>query len=76
MVPDMQTEFFLRWWTKSKVFLFSFRTEQTDATQACYRRGIVTKFSVIVEGVLRVPPPAAGRIFYLLQQKNSNFNAI
>ena len=41
------------------------RAKQTDATQACHKRGIVIEYEVTVEG--------AWAIFVILQQKRSNF---
>ena len=57
MLLDEPPEFCWKTWTKSKFFCpkiakFSPRAEQTDVTQACHRRGIVTKYLVTMDGGL------------------------
>ena len=44
----------------TKTASFSPRAEQTDANQACHRRGIITKYLMTVYGGLRAEPQAAG----------------
>ena len=60
-------------WTKTA--WFSPRAEQTNATQACHRRNTVTKYLVTVDGGLRAQPQPLF-FFAILQQTDSNFNAI
>ena len=53
----------------TKTAWFSPRAEQTDTTQACHRRDIVTKYLVAVYGGLRAEPQAAGQFLRICSKK-------
>ena len=52
-----------------KILSFRPSAKQTDATQASHRRGIITKYLVIVDGAWECKPPAAGQFLWFCSQK-------
>ena len=83
MRPDAQSGFLLKGVNQKFVVFFwkkivKFRpcAKQTDATQACHQKDIVTQYVMTMYGGLGAEPPAAGRFLWFRNINSDDFNAI